>query len=390
MSFALPSRFFWRSLTRLPSYTQAGVGVIGKTIVGTAWQESYFAHSLNRYRVFSTTSKQRDESVLRTTTPEHHRFSEKELAIARKERQDGLGVLKKFPEKWIPYMELMRIEKPAGTWLLLSPCMWAITMAGYMTSAPILSTAWMLGVFSVGAFVMRGAGCTINDLWDRDLDNKVARTIERPITSGRVSVRQAVLFLGAQCMVGLAVLLQLPADCFLLGASSLVLVATYPLFKRFTYYPQAMLSACFNWGALLGFPALGVWDWSVMVPLYLSGFFWCMHYDTVYGHQDKRYDVKVGIKSTALAWGKHSKQVFVGLATAQIACLTFAGFMAGMGPGFYTGAFLAGRRLFSMIRRVDLDNPASCGFYFRDNIKTGHVIWLGILFDYILRLLGFL
>jgi len=347
-------------------------------------------YSLNKKRAFSTTPKQRGDTVLPTARPGRSKFTEKEIETAKQERLDGLGVLKKFPEKWIPYMELMRIEKPAGTWLLLSPCMWAITMAGYMTFAPFLSTAWMLGVFSVGAFVMRGAGCTINDIWDRDLDNKVARTIERPITSGRVSVKQAVAFLGAQCMVGLLVLLQLPADCFLLGASSLFLVATYPLFKRFTYYPQAMLAACFNWGALLGFPAMGVWNWSVMIPLYLSGFFWCMHYDTVYGHQDKKYDVKVGIKSTALAWGKHSKPVFVGLAVAQMSCLTLAGLMAGMGPGFYTGTFIAGFRLFNMIRKVNLDNPVSCGFYFRDNIKTGHVIWLGILLDYILQLLGFL
>lgn len=237
---------------------------------------------------------------------------------------------------------------------------------------------------------MRGAGCTINDLWDRDLDNKVGRTLDRPITSGRVSVPQAITFLGAQCLVGLFILLQLPSDCFLLGASSLILVATYPLFKRFTYYPQAVLGACFNWGALLGFPAMGVWNWWVMIPLYLSGWCWTMHYDTIYGHQDKKFDVQIGIKSTALAWGKHSKQVFVGLATSQISLLTFAGLMAGMGPGFYTGVAVGGYRLFRMIRKVDLDNPASCGYYFVNNIKTGHVFWLGILVDYILRILGYL
>ncbi|KAF6009184.1 hypothetical protein HII12_003760 [Brettanomyces bruxellensis] len=370
----LTYRFFWKSLTRPSVCRQADLMFIVRHQVVKSFHHPAILYSLNKKRAFSTTPKQRGDTVLPTARPGRSKFTEKEIETAKQERLDGLGVLKKFPEKWIPYMELMRIEKPAGTWLLLSPCMWAITMAGYMTFAPFLSTAWMLGVFSVGAFVMRGAGCTINDIWDRDLDNKVARTIERPITSGRVSVKQAVAFLGAQCME--------PRLFFL--------VATYPLFKRFTYYPQAMLAACFNWGALLGFPAMGVWNWSVMIPLYLSGFFWCMHYDTVYGHQDKKYDVKVGIKSTALAWGKHSKPVFVGLAVAQMSCLTLAGLMAGMGPGFYTGTFIAGFRLFNMIRKVNLDNPVSCGFYFRDNIKTGHVIWLGILLDYILQLLGFL
>lgn len=318
------------------------------------------------------------------------RFSAEELEEARVARLNGLGILKKFPESWVPYMELMRIEKPIGTLLLLSPCMWSITMAAYMTTAPLLSTIYMLTVFSVGAFVMRGAGCTINDIWDRDLDNKVARTMERPITSGRVNVKQASIFLGGQLLVGLLVLLQLPLDCFLLGASSLILVGSYPLFKRVTYYPQVVLSACFNWGALLGFPAMGVWDLSVMIPLYLSGFFWCMYYDTIYAHQDKKFDIHAGIKSTALAWGDNSKKVFVGLVSSQMACYTLSGFMAGMGPGFYLGAAYGGYRLFNMLRKVDLDNPDNCWYYFKDNINTGHVFWFGILIDYLLRLAGLL
>lgn len=313
-------------------------------------------------------------------------FSPEELEEARLNRLKGLGILKQFPEKWIPYMELMRIEKPIGTLLLLSPCMWSITMAAYMSAAPILHTMWMLSVFTVGAFVMRGAGCTINDMWDRNLDNKVARTIERPITSGRVSVKQAWIFLSAQMLVGLGVLLQLPLDCFLLGASSLLLVFTYPFFKRVTYYPQVVLSACFNWGALLGFPAMGVWNWPVMVLLYSSGFFWCMHYDTIYAHQDKKFDVKVGIKSTALAWSTKSKRNFNILSTAQMACYLTSGFLAGMGPFFYLGAAIGGYRLFSMTKKVNLDDPANCWYWFRENINTGHVFWLGILFDYLWKM----
>lgn len=313
-------------------------------------------------------------------------FSAEELEQAKLQRLNGLGVLKNFPDKWVPYMELMRIEKPIGTLLLLSPSMWAITMAGYMSAAPLLSTVWMLSVFGVGAFVMRGAGCTINDMWDRNLDNKVARTIERPITSGRVSMKQAWVFLSAQMLVGLGVLLQLPLDCFLLGASSLLLVSTYPFFKRVTYYPQVVLSACFNWGALLGFPAMGVWNWPVMIPLYLSGFFWCMHYDTIYAHQDKKFDIKAGIKSTALAWGTKSKTIFNVLSTAQMSCFLTSGYLAGMGPFFYLGAAVGAYRLFSMTKKVDLDNPANCWYWFKENINTGHIFWLGILLDYLWKI----
>ncbi|ODQ77461.1 hypothetical protein BABINDRAFT_23602, partial [Babjeviella inositovora NRRL Y-12698] len=318
-------------------------------------------------------------------------FSPEQLEAARLARLASLEpFVAKLPAKWIPYAELMRLEKPVGTWLLYSPCTWGITMAAFQLSAPLASTLWMLAVFGVGAVVMRGAGCTINDILDRDLDNKVERTVERPIASGRVSVPQAVAFLGAQLAVGLLVLLQLPLDCFFLGAASLVLVGTYPLFKRFTYYPQAALSACFNWGSLLGFPAMGLWDWSVMIPLYISSYAWCMTYDTIYAHQDKAFDVKAGIKSTALAWGDSSKKIFTGLTVIQMSSFAVAGAMNGMGPGFLVGGLIGGYRVFNMIRRVDLDNVADCGRWFRSNINTGHVFFAGMFVDYILRLLGFI
>lgn len=337
-----------------------------------------FTHSIRRL----STEEKRVDPVAEAKSL----FTAEELEASRVARLEGLGFLKQFPEKWIPYMELMRMEKPIGTLLLLSPCTWSITMAAYMTSAPLLSTLWMLSVFTVGAFVMRGAGCTVNDMWDRNLDNKVARTIERPITSGRVSMPQAWTFLGAQLAVGLGILLQLPLDCFLLGASSLVLVGTYPFFKRVTYYPQVVLSACFTWGALLGFPAMGVWNWPVMVPLYLSGFLWCMTYDTVYAHQDKSFDIKAGIKSTALAWGDNTKKICYAMSAAQMGCFVTSGFLAGMGPFFYLGAAAGGFRLFNMIRKVNLDNPTDCWNFFKSNINTGHIFWLGILLDYLFKI----
>lgn len=319
------------------------------------------------------------------------RFSSTKISIAKPQDANALGpFVSKLPAKWIPYAELMRLEKPVGSWLLYTPCTWAITMAAYQTAAPLSSTLYMLGVFGVGSLVMRGAGCTINDMLDKDLDSRVERTVGRPLASGRVSMKQASIFLTAQLSVGLLVLLQLPLDCFLLGASSLALVGTYPLFKRFTYYPQAALSACFNWGALLGFPAMGVWDWNVMVPLYLSSFAWCMTYDTIYAHQDKLFDVKAGIKSTALAWGDKSKKYCYALTAAQMSLYSVAGFLNCMGPGFALGALWGGFRVFKMVKKVDLNNPQNCWYWFKDNIKTGHVFFLGIFIDYLLRIFGFL
>ena len=319
------------------------------------------------------------------------KFSPVELEAARLAREAGLGWLKHFPRKVIPYLELMRLEKPVGTWLLLLPCYWGITMASYSIAAPLWVTTKAIALFSVGALVMRGAGCTINDIWDRNLDNQVARTMERPITSGRVSVPQAVAWLGVQCFAGLAVLLSLPFECFYLGALSLPFVAAYPLFKRFTYDPQAMLSICFSWGCLLGFPAVGaplnLW---VAVPLFISNWIWCLTYDTIYAHQDKKFDIKAGIKSTALAWGDKTKPIMKGLTVAQAGFYGFAGFMNSMGPGFYIAGAYAIARLYNQILKVDLDNPKSCWSAFTSNIGTGFIFWYGIVFDYILLLLGYI
>lgn len=212
-----------------------------------------------------TSRYQSTKVINENTTP----FTTEELKQSQLERIKGLGPLvSKLPTRLIPYAELMRLEKPVGTWLLYLPCSWAILIAAMQTSAPLLSTVGMLGIFGVGAVIMRGAGCTINDLFDRNLDDKVIRSVQRPIASGRITPKQASVFLAGQTAVGMGILSLLPAQCWWLGLASLPIVFTYPLFKRFTYYPQAALSACFNWGAMLGFPAMGVLDWSTMIPLY--------------------------------------------------------------------------------------------------------------------------
>lgn len=318
-------------------------------------------------------------------------FTPQELEAARLARLAGLGWVANLPEKWIPYAELMRIEKPVGALLLLLPSFWGITMAAYSVAAPLTTTLSAVALFTIGAFVMRGAGCTINDILDRNLDNQVARTIERPIASRRVSVPQAVTWLAAQCFAGLAILLSLPFECFYLGALSLPFVAAYPLFKRFTYYPQAMLSICYSWGCLLGFPAVGApLVLAVAVPLFLSNFVWCMTYDTIYAHQDKAFDINAGIKSTALAWGDKTKPILTSLSVAQVGLFTFAGVMNSMGPAFYICGAWAFSRLFSHIKNVNLDDPKSCWAAFTGNIGTGYVFWLGMIIDYFLRLLGYL
>lgn len=297
--------------------------------------------------------------------------------------------VRSLPNSLIPYAELMRMDKPIGTWLLYSPCTWSITMAAYTTSAPLLQTATMLGLFGAGALIMRGAGCTINDILDRNLDNKVGRTLTRPLARKAVTVPQAVGALAVQCTAGLGILLCLPSDCFWLGALSLPFIATYPLFKRFTYYPQASLSFCFTWGALLGFPAMGVWNIPAMLTLHASSFFWCMTYDTIYAHQDKKFDIAAGIKSTALKWGTKTKPILTGMTVAQIGLLVASGVFNAMGPFFFASVGVAAYRVFSMIKKVDLDDPADCWKWFLNNIFTGHVIWFGCLGDYIGRLLGF-
>lgn len=334
------------------------------------------------------------EGPLKPDTPEpakRNPFTPEEREAARLARLAGLGWLRHLPEKWIPYAELMRIEKPVGMLLLLVPSFWAITMGAYTIAAPVAATASVCALFTAGAVVMRGAGCTINDILDRNLDNQVARTVERPIASGRVSVPQAVGWLGVQLTAGLAVLLLLPFECFYLGALSLPFVATYPLFKRFTYYPQIWLSATFSWGCLLGFPAIGApLELMVAGPLFFSNFLWSMIYDTVYAHQDKRWDVEAGVKSTALAWGENTKPILYTMFPVQVASYLTAGYMAAMGPMFYVGAAWGFLRMLNMIRKVDLDSPDQCGAFFKNNIRTGEILWLGILLDYLLKIFGYL
>ncbi|BFZ57423.1 Para-hydroxybenzoate--polyprenyltransferase, mitochondrial precursor (PHB:polyprenyltransferase) [Savitreella phatthalungensis] len=281
------------------------------------------------------------------------------------------------------YAALIRVHAPIGTTLLYIPCAQSILLAGNVAGVPVGTTAQMLALFGTGAFLMRSAGCVINDLWDRDLDIKVSRTATRPIASGEIAPREAIVFLGGLLTGGLAVLLQLNTYSIALGAASLGLVVVYPLMKRITYLPQLFLGVAFNWGALLGYPAAtGVQDWSVVLPLYASGVAWCVLYDTIYAHQDAKDDVAAGIKSSALWFGDKTKPVLCGLAATQFAALGYLGITADLGAGYAAGSVLAAVYTAYMIRSLNIRDPADCGAWFRKSQWIGWLVAGGLLVDY--------
>ncbi|XP_020911755.1 4-hydroxybenzoate polyprenyltransferase, mitochondrial-like [Exaiptasia diaphana] len=285
-------------------------------------------------------------------------------------RLNTASVVESCPEIIQPYLKLIRFDRPIGTWLLYLPCTWSISMAADPGLIPDLK---LLTLFGVGALVMRGAGCTINDMWDSDFDKKVARTRTRPIASGQISHFQALVFLGAQLSCGLAVLLCLYNYSIVLGASSMGLVITYPLMKRITYWPQVVLGLTFNWGALVGWSAVkGSCDWSVCLPLYAGGFFWTMVYDTIYAHQDKEDDIQIGVKSTALLFGDNTKPWLSLFSVAMVTNLVLAGLAADQTWPFYVGMGLTATHLAWQVAAVDLNNPNDCLKKFKSNK------WLGL------------
>ncbi|GAA6044944.1 4-hydroxybenzoate polyprenyltransferase, mitochondrial [Rhodotorula toruloides] len=289
-----------------------------------------------------------------------------------------------------PYLSLARMDKPIGTWLLYWPCAWGITMAAYSSALPVSSWAWNLALFGTGAIVMRGAGCTINDLWDRNIDKKVDRTKMRPIASGEVKPIQAITFLGGQLSVGLAILTQLNWYSIGLGASSLSLVVLYPLMKRITYWPQFVLGMAFNWGALLGSSAvLGVCDWQVALPLYAGSIAWTIVYDTIYAHQDKVDDVKAGVKSTALLFAERSRPILTAFSASFVSLLALSGYLNAQGPAFYAlSVGGAAVHLAWQLRNADLDSRESCWEMFKSNRDLGAIVWSGMAVDYALKLSG--
>uniref|UniRef100_A0A3P8T1L9 4-hydroxybenzoate polyprenyltransferase, mitochondrial n=1 Tax=Amphiprion percula TaxID=161767 RepID=A0A3P8T1L9_AMPPE len=287
------------------------------------------------------------------------------------------SIVNSAPAHVQPYLRLMRLDKPIGTWLLYLPCTWSIALAAEPGQLPHLG---MLTLFGVGSLVMRGAGCTINDMWDKDFDKKVSRTATRPVASGEISQMQALVFLGGQLSLGLGVLLCLNYYSIALGASSLLLVITYPLMKRITYWPQLMLGLVFNWGTLLGWSAVkGSCDWSICLPLYLSGVMWTLMYDTIYAHQDKEDDIKVGVKSTALKFQEQTKPWLSGFSVAMMSGLVVAGISANQTLPYYAVLTTVGIHLTHQIYTLDINKPEDCWKKFVSNRNLGLLLFLGIV-----------
>jgi len=294
--------------------------------------------------------------------------------------KDQAAAIQDAPGNWVdrqapaalrPYLRLARLDRPIGTWLLLWPGWWSVALA---SGSPLL-----LPLFALGAVVMRGAGCTFNDIIDRDLDGQVARTANRPLPSGDVSVMAAWLFLLLQGLIGLLILLSLNRFAILIGVLSLLPVAAYPFMKRITYWPQLFLGVAFNWGALLGWAAA---TGGLSLPalwLYLGGIVWTLGYDTIYAHQDKDDDALIGVKSTALKFGGRSRRAIAAFYACAILMFALAGWSAAIGPGFWPVLGLAAGHLAWQLAKLEIDNPANCLRLFRSNRDFGALLFIAIL-----------
>lgn len=301
----------------------------------------------------------------------------------RKFSTSAAAIVNAAPLSMQPYLRLMRLDKPIGTWLLFLPCTWSISLAADPGCLPDMH---MLALFGVGSLLMRGAGCTVNDMWDKDFDQKVVRTASRPIASGAVSRFQALVFLGGQLSLALCVLLCLNNYSIILGAASLILVVTYPFMKRITYWPQLMLGLTFNWGALLGWSAVtGSCDWSICLPLYFSGVMWTLIYDTIYAHQDKEDDIKIGVKSTALRFGELTKPWLSGFSVAMLTSLVLAGFHAQQTLPYYLTVAAVGLHLTRQISSLDINSTEDCWNKFASNRNLGLLLFSGIVLSNLLK-----
>jgi len=285
-----------------------------------------------------------------------------------------------LPEFSRPYGRLARLDRPIGWWLLLLPCWWGLALAQIAGGGGLPDLRYAL-LFLAGAIVMRGAGCTLNDIIDRDFDAAVVRTRSRPIPSGQVSVRQALVFLVAQCLIGLVILLQFNWFTVALGAASLAIVAAYPFMKRITYWPQAVLGLAFNWGALMGWSAATGGLAAPPLLLYLGGIAWTLAYDTIYAHQDKEDDVLIGVKSTALKFGANTRVWLIGFFAAALILIAVAIRLAGGGWIAHMGVAAAALQALWQVGRFAADDASRCLTLFRSNRDFGLIIVIALLLD---------
>lgn len=274
-----------------------------------------------------------------------------------------------------PYALLLRLDRPIGAWLLFLPGLWGLLLAG----APAGRTAWLVGLFAVGSVVMRGAGCVVNDMWDRDIDRLVARTAGRPLASGALRMRQAAAVLAGLLCVGLVVLLQLPPLCWVLGAGSLVLVGFYPLAKRVTWWPQLAMGFTFGFGAPMGYAAGTGRIEAAWVAIYATAILWDLGFDTVYAHQDRDDDALAGVRSTARLFETQARAFLAACYAATILALMAAGWLTGLSGWFWAVLPLPAWLLARQVLLLDIHDPAACLRLFRANREAGLAVAAAIL-----------
>ena len=287
----------------------------------------------------------------------------------------GNWVDRRAPAWARPYLRLSRADRPVGTWLLLIPCLWGLALAALASGGFRPGDAWIAAGCALGAALMRGAGCTWNDLTDRDFDAAVARTRSRPLPSGQVTPRGAAAWMVAQALIACAILLSFPAPAILLGVLSLVPVAVYPFAKRFTWWPQVFLGVAFNWGVLLAWAAHAGGLGAPPLLLYGAGIAWTLFYDTIYAHQDRDDDALIGVHSTARLFGRATGRWLAGFGGTAVALAGLAVAAAGAaGPGLWLalgGVVAFGLHLVWQLRRLDIDDPDGCLALFRANRDAG-------------------
>lgn len=283
-----------------------------------------------------------------------------------------------LPTSLRPYAQLMRLDRPIGWWLLLLPCWWGLVLAQIASGGglPNLKFAFL---FLVGAIVMRGAGCTVNDIVDRNIDGSVERTQHRPIPSGRVSIKQALVFLCAQMAVGLIVVLQFNWLTIGTAISSLAIVAVYPFMKRITYWPQVVLGFAFNWGALVSWTAVHNSFSPAPFALYAGGILWTLAYDTIYAHQDKEDDVLVGVKSTALKLGAATPKWLIFFFASSLALIDLSLWLVSAPLPAHIGVAGAALHATWQVARFDGNNANRCLQLFRSNRVLGLIVLAGLL-----------
>ena len=289
------------------------------------------------------------------------------------------GWVARLPRPWLPYLLLARVDRPIGVWLLFLPGLWGILLS---RPAPVEALRLIL-LFASGAIVMRAAGCVVNDLWDRDIDRLVARTASRPLASGMLRPRQALVFLAVLLLIGLAILLQLNPLAQLLGAGSLLLVALYPLAKRVTWWPQLVMGFTFGFGAPLGYAAGADRLDAAGAVLYGAAILWDLGFDTIYAHQDREYDALVGVRSTARLFGEQTAPFLAACYGGAILFLAMSGWLAGLGAWFYPALAVPAALLARQVAALDVHDPGLCLRLFRANREAGLAIGAAILVGWV-------